>query len=412
MMARLPAKPGTGEVAEWARALTSWFQANRRELPWRTPWVEDGAVREPEMEYGRSGDGDPGKGESVKGRSGKQERGADPIRLRDPYATWISEIMLQQTQVSTVMDYFRRWMARFPDIRTLASAAEADVLEAWAGLGYYSRARNLLATARKIVDGHAGRFPWRREELLALKGVGEYTAGAIASLAFNRPEPILDGNIVRVFSRLYALPFLPDSSEGRSRYWALSRAWAGSGRPALVNEGLMELGALVCAPKSPDCPRCPLAPFCRAHADTSQDRFPPAKLRKGAVVVSGFGVAVVAGAGAQRRVLLYTPRKPERLAGLLTFPFFEAGDLPGLRAAWKSRLPGLAEASLRPLAVTVTHSITHHRYRIHLAEARMDPACLKAPLPEGFTWCKAGELERILVSSLSRKIWKALVSPD
>jgi A/G-specific adenine glycosylase len=413
--AKRPAAASAGTLARdvggQASALTEWFLANRRELPWRTPWVGEkeqgggsqkagmGAVREPAMGYGG-----PGVGET----------GAEPIRLRDPYGTWISEIMLQQTQVSTVMDYFRRWMARFPDIHTLASAAEADVLEAWAGLGYYSRARNLLATARKIVDAHAGRFPWKREELLALKGVGEYTAGAIASLAFNRPEPILDGNIVRVFSRLHALPFLPGSSEGRSAYWDLSRAWAESGRPALVNEGLMELGALVCTPKSPDCPRCPLARFCRAHADASQQRFPPAKPRKEAVDVSGYAVAIFAGADgdAEGRVLLYTPRKPERLAGLLTFPFFEAGDLPGLRAAWKSRLPGLAAASLRPRAVTVTHSVTHHRYRIRLAEARMDPASLKAPLPEGFAWCKAGELERTLVSSLPRKMWKALASPD
>jgi A/G-specific adenine glycosylase len=388
------AKAGSqANIAKPARALGSWFTANRRELPWRAPWIGDGMVRERKQ------------GSLVAERP---EVYPYPVRLRDPYSTWISEIMLQQTQVATVMDYFQRWMARFPNVQSLAAAAEADVLEAWAGLGYYSRARNLLATARKVVDDHAGVFPWKREELLALKGVGEYTAGAIASLAFNRPEPILDGNIVRVFSRLHALPFLPDSTEGRAAYWSLSRAWADSGQPALVNEGLMELGALVCTPKSPDCPRCPLARFCRAKAEAAQDRFPPARARKDTVEVSGFAVAAFAGTGAQSRVLLYTPKKPERLSGLLTFPFFEAGDLPELRAAWKKLLPGFARTTLRPRPAVVTHSITHHRYRIRIAEARLEPDAVSASLPEGFAWEKVGGLQRTLVSSLPKKIWKAL----
>jgi A/G-specific adenine glycosylase len=326
---------------------------------------------------------------------------------RDPYGTWISEIMLQQTQVATVMDYYRRWMIRFPDIAALAGAEEADVLEAWAGLGYYSRARNVLATARKIAADYGGRFPWRREELLELKGVGEYTAGAIASLAFNRPEPILDGNIVRVFSRLNAMDFLPGDKAGKQAYWDLARDWTESHEPSLVNEGLMELGALICTPKSPDCPNCPLARFCKAFSANAQDRYPPARTRKETVDVGGFAVIAFAGSGRDARILLYTPGKAERLAGLFTFPVFAESGLPGLNKGWKSELPGLAKAALSLSGSSVTHSITHHRYRLGIAEARLDKSALKAPLPAAYAWMPIGDLDRVLVSSLPRKIWKA-----
>lgn len=368
------------DVGESARALSAWFQANRRDLPWRISHDPGDSVAEP---------------------------APDPTPRRDPYRTWISEIMLQQTQVSTVRDYFRRWMIRFPDIASLAGADEADVLEAWAGLGYYSRARNVLATARKIAADYGGRFPWRRADLLELKGVGEYTAGAIASLAFNRPEPILDGNIVRVFSRLNGLDFLPDDKAGKQAYWDLARTWVESHEPALVNEGLMELGALVCTPKSPDCGNCPLTRYCKAFSAKAQDRFPPARSRKATVDVAGFAVIALAGSGRGSRILLYTPGKAERLAGLFTFPVFPESGLPGLIEAWKSDLPGLAEAALSLSGSSVTHSITHHRYRLGIAMARLDKPAWAAQLPAGYTWLPIGDMERILVSSLPRKIWKA-----
>ncbi|MDB5103075.1 MAG: A/G-specific adenine glycosylase [Fibrobacteres bacterium] len=387
-----------GGLGEPSRALTEWFAANRRELPWRVDAAGSGSVTEGTQGVVREG---PSMG---------NPESADPAPRRDPYGTWISEIMLQQTQVATVMDYYRRWMARFPDVASLARAEESEVLEAWAGLGYYSRARNVLATARQVMADFGGRFPSGRDELLGLKGIGEYTAGAIASLAFNRPEPILDGNIVRVFSRLEGLDFLPDTKEGKRTYWDLARSWAESRDPALVNEGLMELGALVCTPRNPDCARCPLTRFCRAYAMGDQDRFPPARSRKDAVEVAGYAVAAFTGALEDRKVLLYTPKKPERLAGLLTFPVFAVSDLRSLREAWKSALPALAGAAIRPRTGMVTHSITHHRYRLRLVEAIIEEGCLPedGPMPEGYAWEPAGDLDRILVSSLPRKIWKAL----
>jgi A/G-specific adenine glycosylase len=339
-------------VAEDALALAAWFSARQRDLPWRLPFSAPGGVAE----------GAPAAwaGQGVMPR-------------RDPYRVWIAEIMLQQTQVATVIPYYERWMGRFPDVSALAAASDADVLEAWAGLGYYSRARNILVTARELA-ARGGAFPDTREGLMALKGVGEYTAGAIASLAFDRPEPILDGNLVRVFSRFYGMGFLPDSKANKDAYWGKAKEWAAAHRPGLVNEGLMELGALVCTPRNPACGECPLAERCHARREGNQAALPPAKARKAAVDVQGFAVAAFrkgkgngkgSGNGKNgREVLLYTPLREERLAGLLTYPFFPAEDWPSLRSAWNSALPGLAEAALRPRPGLVTHGITHHRYRI------------------------------------------------
>lgn len=381
----------TGTERTAAEALTAWFAVNQRILPWRVGFF---APDEPVKMI---------SGESVILEEPSPAAG-DPLPIRDPYRTWISEIMLQQTQVSTVTEYFRRWMDRFPDVASLAAAPEKDVLEAWAGLGYYSRARNVLATARQVASAHAGRFPWRRDDLLGLKGIGEYTAGAIASLAYNRPEPILDGNLVRVFSRLYGLEFLPDTKDGKSVYWGLARKWVESHTPALVNEGLMELGALICAPRNPRCEACPLSPGCRAHSEGRQENLPPARPRKPPVDITGYAVAVYRG----NQVLLYRPRKPELLAGLLTFPIFAAENPAGLRKAWLDAFPRFATPAIRPRPAIVTHGITHHRIRLRLAEIRLTVEAVSDPLPDGYVWAGVEDVDRLLVSSLPAKIWKAI----
>jgi A/G-specific adenine glycosylase len=375
-------------VAGDAQALAAWFSARQRDLPWRLPFAGPGMVSEDA----------PGAW-----------TGPGAMPRRDPYRVWIAEIMLQQTQVATVIPYYERWMGRFPDVSALAAASDAEVLEAWAGLGYYSRARNILVTARELA-ARGGAFPDTREGLLALKGVGEYTAGAIASLAFDRPEPILDGNLVRVFSRLYGMGFLPDSKANKDAYWGKAKEWAAAHRPGLVNEGLMELGALVCAPRNPACGECPLAERCHARRTGTQGSLPPSKARKAAVDVEGFAVAAFRNGTGGREVLLYTPDKEERLAGLLTYPFFPASGWPALKAAWKTALPGLAEAALRPRPGVVTHGITHHRYRIRLAEAAVDGRAAAAALPERYAWALEGELDRLLVSSLPLKIRGALAA--
>jgi A/G-specific adenine glycosylase len=206
-------------------ALLAWIATGRRDLPWR--------------------------------------------QVRAPYAVWISEVMLQQTQVASVTPYFERWMTRFPSVRALAEAPLDDVLKAWEGLGYYARARNLRAAAREIVALHGGEIPADREALLRLPGVGRYTVGAILSLAFGRPEPILDGNVRRVICRVDDIADDPRAPATERRLWeradALVKA-APAGQAGDLNEALMELGALVCTPGKPDCAACPLATFCLAHA--------------------------------------------------------------------------------------------------------------------------------------------------
>jgi len=374
----IPPVRQAGKVEREAEALAAWFSAGQRDLPWRQPYSAPGVLAE-----------------------------ENDAPRRDPYRVWIAEIMLQQTQVATVVPYFERWMARFPDVFALAAAAEADALEAWAGLGYYSRARNILVTARELV-ARGGAFPDTREGLLALKGIGEYTAGAIASLAFDRPEPILDGNLVRVFSRLYGMAFLPDSKVNRAAYWDKAREWAEAHRPGLVNEGLMELGALICTPRNPSCDDCPLSAGCVARRDGTQATLPPAKGRKAGVDVEGYAVAAYRNVGEGRQVLLYTAGKDERLAGLVNFPFFAVPDWTGLKGAWKAALPGLVSAHLKPRPATVSHGITHYRYRIRLAEANVEARKAESILPEGYAWVEEEALGRLLVSSLPRKIWRSL----
>ena len=235
--------------------LREWFKKNAADLPWRP---------------------------------------ADLDAPRDPYAVWISETMLQQTQVSTVRDYFVKWMKRFPDIETLAAAEESEVFRYWQGLGYYSRARNILKTAKiinqrkmdgsrrlRLQDDNKATMPTTRMELEALPGIGAYTAGAILSLAYHQQEAILDGNLVRIFSRLYALDFLPtDKRDGKSAseiYWNYAREVAESPKAYMHNEALMELGRTVCKVKNPDCEHCPLNSNCKAFAENRVSEFPPAK---------------------------------------------------------------------------------------------------------------------------------------
>jgi len=235
--------------------LREWFKKNAADLPWRP---------------------------------------ADLDAPRDPYAVWISETMLQQTQVSTVREYFIRWMERFPDVETLAAAEESEVFRYWQGLGYYSRARNILKTAKiinqrkmdgsrrlRLQDDNKATMPTTRMELEALPGIGAYTAGAILSLAYHQQEAILDGNLVRIFSRLYALDFLPtDKRDGKSAseiYWNYAREVAESPKAYMHNEALMELGRTVCKVKNPDCEHCPLNSNCKAFAENRVSEFPPAK---------------------------------------------------------------------------------------------------------------------------------------
>lgn len=191
-----------------------------------------------------------------------------------PYEVWISEIMLQQTQVKTVLPYFERWLKVFPDVKALARAPIEKVLKHWEGLGYYSRARNLHKAAQMIVRDHDGHFPSDFEAILKLPGIGRYTAGAISSIAFNQNRPIVDGNVIRVLSRV--MNFTKDTSDPKNLgfFWKQMEDLIPKGKARYFNQSVMELGALICSPKSPDCPHCPLKKICKSNAIGNQDLLP------------------------------------------------------------------------------------------------------------------------------------------
>ena len=201
-------------------------------------------------------------------------------RTRDPYRIWLSEVMLQQTQVATVIPYYRRFLARFPNVKALAQATLEDVLRLWSGLGYYSRARNLHAAARAIVASHRGRFPRTREAIEALPGLGRSTAAAIAVFAFGEREAILDGNVKRVLARHFAVRGFPGDKPVEKRLWAIAEAELPARNVEAYTQGLMDLGAGVCTRKRPACASCPLSKTCESYARGRPEAFPQPRPRK------------------------------------------------------------------------------------------------------------------------------------
>jgi A/G-specific adenine glycosylase len=292
-----------------------------------------------------------------------------------PYRTWVSEIMLQQTTVAAVVPKYEAFLRRFPDARALAAAPEDEVLKAWAGLGYYSRARNLRRAAREIAA--RGAFPSDFESVLALPGVGRYTAGAILSIAFGRRRALVDGNVIRVFARLFALRGRAKDPALAARVWERAEALVPAASPGDWNQALMELGATVCTPESPSCGACPVSRWCAARKKGLQDRLPEPEARRAPVPVR-WDLLWIEERG---RVLLWKRADAERL----------------LKNLW-----GLPEAAKVPAVPgrrlgTVTHSITHHALTVSVREGRLRPG---AKLPPEAAWVPRAKLKDKLVSSL------------
>jgi len=302
-------------------ALVQWFGENQRILPWRSSY--------------------------------------------DPYQVWISEVMLQQTQVETVVPYFERWMAELPDIASLATADEHRVLSLWAGLGYYSRARNLMEAARTIVREHGGALPADYESLRSLPGIGQYTAGAILSIAFNKAFPVVDGNVRRVLSRVYGW-----EDDRPRRLWDAADKLVRSAEPRLINQAIMELGATVCSFRAPRCLVCPVQTECIAYKTGKQLMIPPVKKRPETVRVQLF--AILQEKNGQHLMKLSR--------GLWEFPMFS--ELP----AGKLTRTGACR-----------HTITHHRLEVHVYNGVLENVA-------GFEWRK---FEGVPVSSLTKKILAA-----
>ena len=305
------------------RSLLSWYATAGRDLPWR--------------------------------------------RTRDPYAIWVSEVMLQQTQVKAVVPYYERWLERFPAIASLAQADLQAVLKSWEGLGYYARARNLHRAAQAILTRHEGVFPCELAAVLALPGIGRTTAGGILSAAFDLPIPILDGNVKRVLARLMGLDIPP--KQALKQLWDWSDRLLDPERPRDFNQALMDLGATVCTPRNPKCDRCPWQNECEAYRQGQQARIPMREV-KAPLPHKRIGVAVIWGEG--DRILIDRRRQEGLLGGLWEFPGgkLEAGEtaVDCVRREIKEELD--LDVEVGPWLLDVDHAYTHFRVTLHVYHCR------------------------------------------
>ncbi len=346
-----------------AESVVRWFREHRRDLPWR--------------------------------------------RTRDPYAIWVSEVMLQQTRIAVVWDYYERWMQRFPTAAALAAAPLDDVLAAWSGLGYYGRARNLHRGAREVAQRFGGQVPATAEELRSLPGVGRYTAGAVASIGFGRREPLVDGNVARVLARLFAIEDDVRSPAGARRLWQIAGELVPAERPGDFNQGLMELGQKICTPAAPRCDACPLSAPCAARAGgrtgdlpvigkRTADRDKPL-LRADAVWLERGG-----------RVLLARRRPRGLFGGLWELP--QAGDRERLQALF-AEIGARLELGRAPAPVFRHRQVLSHRrlsidlYVGHL-QGRLDRRAFSAEgaAYERVAWHSLGSLGSLGVAASSRAI--------
>tara|TARA_Y100000589_G_scaffold39085_1_gene32772 strand:+ start:14426 stop:15457 length:1032 start_codon:yes stop_codon:yes gene_type:complete len=338
------------EIGNRARAVEDWFAANRRRLPWRT--------------------------------------------RRSAWRSLVSEFMLQQTQVARVVEKFEPFLTRFPDPASLAAADEQEVLAMWQGLGYYRRARNLKRAAEMIVERFGGRTPLEPDELLELPGVGRYTAGAIASIAGRRRVPIVDGNVQRVLARLHEDDADPTSRDAIARAWQRATELVDAcDRPDRLNEGMMELGALVCTPGMADCGVCPLATGCGARRSGRQASIPPPKRAAVKIEVHHHSVLV-----RRNGRLLMEQRGDDGIwAGLWQVPTVESKRKLG--PSQVSRRCGVELTEIDRVG-SFTHELSHRRIHVHVFRGDAAPGA-RAP---GRTWQTRSGLERLPVSNAVRRI--------
>ncbi len=314
--------------------------------------------------------------------------------IQDPYRIWVSEVMLQQTQVATAWPFYQRFIARFPTLGALSRAPEASVLAAWAGLGYYRRARHLREAARIVVREHAGRVPDDPEAFGGLPGVGRYTTGAVLSIAFDRPLPALDGNVARVLSRLFALPATLREPRGAKALWVLAQALVPARGAGEWNQAVMELGATLCLPRAPRCAGCPVRLTCRALALGQVENFPPAALRRRTQRVRR-AVALIE----RRGRLLVVRREGALLVGMWEPPGVDLADGEPARRVLGAELARLGlRARLTPTLQVVRHTITHRAIEVEVWRGQ-----LRSPAPRACRF--ADPASRALpLTALARKL--------
>jgi A/G-specific adenine glycosylase len=349
----------TIDITALNRDLIAWFAAHRADLPWR--------------------------------------------RDRDPYLVWLSEIMLQQTQVTTVIPYFERFVARFPTVNALAAAPLDDVLKLWEGLGYYSRARNLHKAAQVVAQEKGGQFPATVEGLLALPGIGRYTAGAIASLAFGADAPVLDGNVIRVLARVFDIEQDVRETAVVKDLWALAERLVPAGEAGPWNEGLMELGRVVCTPKSPDCLHCPIAAYCAANALGIQDQRPVKAPR---VRTPHYDVTAAVITRDDGQVLIAQRPVDKMLGGLWEFPGGKREPGESLQDCLRREIReelGI-EIAVGAQIGTVQHGYTHFRITLYAFRCALIDGTPQPIQCAAWTWAALNDLERFAFPVTDQKI--------
>lgn len=342
-----------------AKKLLGWFTRHARDLPWR--------------------------------------------HARTPYRVWVAEVMLQQTRAEVAAPFYQRFLDRFSTVEALAAASLEEVLKTWEGLGYYARARHLHAAARLVLTRHGGRLPPTFEELLELPGIGEYTAGAVASIAFRQPVIALDGNARRVIARLFTVDGDPRRAATRRRLETLTATVLPPEEPGRFNEALMELGATVCLPRLPRCGDCPVSGLCRAHREGREEQLPERSPRR---PIPHRQVAAAVTVREDQRVLVARRMPDDFLGGLWEFPGggVEMGESPedGLVREMREELGIEVEAGER--LVSLSHAYTHFRITLHVFRCRLrsgEPRCLECA---DFRWASAEELADLPMSATDRQI--------
>ena len=307
---------------------------------------------------------------------------------RDPYRIWVSEVMLQQTRVRAVLPFYEKFLRLFPDIESLAAAEEQSLLACWSGLGYYSRARNLRKAAQAIVREWGGQFPRDYEAALRLPGVGDYTARAVLSIAYGIPLAVLDGNVARVLSRLYAVDKDFRSPGGKAELLQLAEALLSRRRPGDFNQAMMELGATICLPKQPQCPDCPARASCLAYLRNEVEKYPPPRRQAKPTALRLIAAVILDGAG--RCLLVRRPPSARWLGGFWELPMWNKHG--SNRRSEKGIALGTRLGSFR-------HSITSNQLEVTVYEGRLE----RAAIPRRAQWTPLNRIDRLPITTITRK---------